>query len=187
MLGTAVADSVLADPGTPVAERADTPRIYGQRIRIDSLSVTAPRELAVLRSSARRDVIIVPWDFDAACRRARWTQTVLWVTPGRTSFFGAVLRDRQHWAGDIPTFDIEFARFEPYPQRIEDGPPGTTPADALTAAEMFSMNESLPMAGDSSANAYTRFAEWQRRHPELVKKFPASRVDFVMRDRRGRS
>jgi hypothetical protein len=51
----------------------------------------------------------------------------------------------------------------------------------------WSMNESLPITGDSAANAYAAFVEWQRRHPDLATKFPATLVDFIMRDRRRRS
>jgi hypothetical protein len=86
---------------------------------------------------------------------AIWDGDDIWLEPGKLVFVTATLRDRAHWAGDLPTFDVI------YPQnRVKTGTYELLPgliADQdrlLTPAELFDLYEKLPDIEDVVASGW---------------------------------
>jgi len=101
--------------------------IYGQRVRIDQLGERARRALP----PGVRDVVLVPWAYGPDCRPLPWSRSARWVTDTRSGVFAAQLRPREHWAGDVPTFDIT-----PFNQPYRDPSPDSTVSDGMPRARV---------------------------------------------------
>ena len=188
-VGTAGADTMLAGPGAeqPVVEEGHYGRgrpraIYGQRVRIQRLERDAPsalRAATVTDSSA----VIVPWDYSASCRRVAWSRSARWLTPGTRGAFVAELRERPHWVGGRPTFDVtpEAAVYpSPWPH---DARSPMIDAPLLSADEFLSLYEVLP-DGDSLRvtpdSAAAPLLRWAQMFPQIAAKQPAAYLlDYV--------
>lgn len=116
-MATSLPDTVPAGDGgyAPVAGlghygRGAARQAYGQRFRLDQLGAHARR---VFPASAA-EVVIVPWDYDAGCRRVAWGRSARWLAEGTSGLFRARLRAREHWVDSLPTFDVSGTSFLPY-------------------------------------------------------------------------
>ncbi len=128
-MGTPLPDTVLAGAGSRTfSEQAGhfgpgTARtIYGQRVSVDRLGARARRALP----AGVREVVLVPWDYGADCRPVPWSRSARWLPDTRSGLFAAQLRPREHWAGNVPTFDIT-----PFMQPYYDPSPDSTVRDWL--------------------------------------------------------
>lgn len=116
-IATSLPDTVLAgDAGyAPVAGtghfgRGAPRQAYGQRFRLDQLGAHARRVFP----TGATEVVIVPWDYDAGCRRVAWGRSARWLAEGTSGLFRARLRAREHWVDSLPTFDVSGTSFLPY-------------------------------------------------------------------------
>jgi hypothetical protein len=182
LIATVKPDTVAAGPGSadyvvsqghfgPARERP----IYGQVVEVERVGGMGAKGLG---PSFRR-VVLVPWDYGANCTPTPWTGSARWLEPGTRGLFTATLRDRAHWAGGLPTFDVRSPDSVPYPQRR--GREGfSVPADSLMSVEdYFSLLEMLPAPDrveSSAADAYRPLFRWAERQPELARRFPASQI-----------
>lgn len=189
-VATTLADTVLAGEGRVHPDSneghwgAGEPHaVYGQIVRIDTLGGANEAELFRLLEQRRsRDVVVVPWDYDPACRPTYWSSSARWTDPGLVGFYEVRLRDEKEWADGRPTFDAFAADLTPYPY----GPfyrAGYLGTDALRsrpsldAHEFFSLYAALPVdlrEGDSAALLPVR--RWAAAHPELAGKYPADEI-----------
>lgn len=145
-LGTALPDTVLAGPGRtrPVegpghfGPESGRPT-YGQLVVVDRFGGPGNR------FDARRDsmVVIVPWDYDSQCRPMRWTRSDRFVEPGVLKFFLPVLRDREFWVGDLPTFDAFAPEWATFPNPPRDSL-RRGPLPWMTAGELFELYQRVP-------------------------------------------
>ncbi len=180
LIATVGADTVAAGPGNvryvvamghfgPAGERS----IYGQVVEVERIGGLAAHRLD---PSVKR-VVLVPWDYGADCRTTPWTRSARWVRPGTRGLFTATLRDRAHWAGGLPTFDVRSPESNPYPQRanIDD-----EAADSLLSIDdYFAVLGLLPtreQADSSVAQAYQPLVRWAAQRPELARRYPLSRM-----------
>ena len=116
-MATALADTVFAGDGgyAPVAGVGHSGRgaprdAYGQRFRLDQLGAHARR---VFPADAR-EVVMVPWDYDAGCARVAWGRSARWLAPGTSGLYRARLRPRGQWVDSTPTFDVSWTSALPY-------------------------------------------------------------------------
>jgi hypothetical protein len=192
MLGVATPDTVLAGHGAveagtgpghwgPGGERP----IHGQLIRVERFGGADSTTLArAFGEAGNRDVVIVPWDYDPACRTAIWSRGARWVPLDRPGTFTVRLRPRSHWAQGIPTFDAFMADIEPYPlgvffQRGYRGTDALQTQPSLTAAQYLELYRALPngqMLRDDPEGAAELVAAWERANPELAATYPAPQI-----------
>jgi hypothetical protein len=181
-------DSAMAGMGAtrlgmfPEAPRPGAPPrrpVFGQ---VATLQRLGGRDTAVIeaafRAAGSREVVLVPWGFDAGCRPAVWTGSSRFAALGHPGFYVARLRERAHWAGPRPTFDVYFAGRYPYPTGsfFRGTPPGTS---VMTAAEYFDLYEALPSSRTPMAQrqqAARRLWGWARANPGAASKAPATHV-----------
>jgi hypothetical protein len=97
--------------------------------------------------------------------------------------FTVMLRERKHWAGDVPTFDAFAADIEPYPHGIfyQHGYRGTDAVqrgEGLTVQEFFEFYLALPPFDSYPDSLQYRKAicDWAAAHPVQAGRFPASRL-----------
>jgi hypothetical protein len=189
-IGTVDADTVLAGAG---AQRYTTEQghygsgtrrlIFGQTARVDRPERAAPQALREAIAT-NRAVVLVPWDFSASCEPVPWTRSARWLAPGKRGVFVGTLRDRAHWVGARPTFDVtpEVAVYpSPWPipgARRPDGP-------VLSADEFLSLYEVLPDGESLEATPVSAVApllRWAQAFPKLAAKQPAAYVLAYLRD-----
>ncbi|HEX8274991.1 MAG TPA: hypothetical protein VF615_20315 [Longimicrobiaceae bacterium] len=179
LVATARADTVAAGPGSvrdevgsgrtgPARGRA----VYGQVVEVERVGGMTASEVG---RSAKR-AVLVPWGYGDDCRPAPWPESARWVEPGERGLFIAMLRDRAHWAGGLPTFDVYLPDANPFPQR--PGREGSgVPADSLMSADdYFALMEILPTperVKASAADAFRPLERWAERHPAPARRFPA--------------
>ena len=191
-VGVALPDTMLAGPGRvrpsrggghwgPGRERT----IYGQLVRVDTLGgVQAGDVRNAFGRRGSREVLIVPWDYDAGCEPTYWTGSARWVTPDLSGFYTVTPRPRREWVEDIPTFDAFSADLEPYPHGafFRAGYRGTDAlktSPSLDARELFGLYNVLPVWEDirhRDSTAFERVFEWARDNPELAARYPAQRI-----------
>jgi hypothetical protein len=161
----------------PAVERA----IYGQVVDAERLGGLAARKLP----PDTKRVVLVPWDYGADCQPTPWARSARWVEPGDHGFFTGVLREREHWAGGLPTFDVFTPSIAPYPVRGGWALRGTRPHpdSILTAEQYFELSNLLPTY-ESIRRLHTEalapLLNWARTHPELTRRYPAS--DIIRRN-----
>ena len=185
-IGRALADTVAAGPGSirytleeghfgrPV-ERT----IHGQLISVERLAAAVPLELRNQIRAAGDRVVLVPWDYDAGCGPVPWARSARWVGAGERGVFEARLRDREHWAGDIPTFDVRAPQMVPYPAAIPRATRTAYVGAALAPDELLELMDSLPTFEEfrrDPPRALARIEGWARAYPELAARFPARRT-----------
>lgn len=180
---TAMPDTLLAGEGVtkPLTVGGHSgngrPRaVYGQLVGIDSIG--GAHLDAVRAALADSQIVVVPWDYDASCETTYWSASARWVAPGLVGFYTALLRDRQYWAGDRPTFDVFSPDQNPYPHTSGFASNARwIPAGMeawLDARGMFSLYQALPLWNDSSETALAPLAAWKAAHPDLAAKYPAN-------------
>jgi hypothetical protein len=189
-VATALADTVLAGENGvhpdsngghwgPGSARA----VYGQVVHVDTLGGVSEAALdQLLEERQSRDVVVVPWDYDPACRTTYWSSSARWTDSGLVGFYAVRLRDEKGWADGRPTFDAFAADLTPYPHGpfYRAGHMGTDALrsrPSLDAREYFSLYAALPVdmrEGDSATLAPVR--RWAAAHPALAGKYPADEI-----------
>jgi hypothetical protein len=195
IVGTALADTVLAGPGNLRPSdlsgnwrRVTEPAVYGQVVRVDSLAGAGDSTVRRALDQRHPTVVVVPWDYDAACQPIYRNGSAQWATPGLSGFYRLALRPPASWAGGRPTFNAFIATIQPYPHGsfLQAGYRGSDALryrPSLTEREMFSFYAVLPtfdVRGDSASLEPLR--RWVAEHPELAVKYPADRaVEWLLR------
>jgi hypothetical protein len=192
LLGRAQPDTVFAGKGEvqPSARTGQsgpgTPRaVYGQRVQVDRFGGADSVSLAqAFRRNGTRVVLIVPWGYDTACETTYWRGSARWIRLREPGVFILLLRPEAQWAKGIPTFDALMADLEPYPhgrfyRREERGTEALKTMPSLTAAEYLELYRALPereTVRTNPAAARQALDWWEQRHPELAKKYPATKI-----------
>ncbi len=191
-IGIAAPDTVEAGPGAVKfnleAGHSGYPRprlIYGQVVRIERIGGA---HAEVLREhfarSSSREVILVPWDYDAGCKTSLWPGSTRWIKRDRPGFFTVTLRPQEYWVGGRPTFDAFMAALEPYPhgEFYRHGYRGTDAlktGPSLSAEEYYTLYEALPDGEEfrrDPREATKALRQWKREHPALARKYPATEI-----------
>lgn len=133
---------------------------------------------AAFRAAGSREVVLVPWEFDAGCRPAAWRRSARWAELGTAGFYVARLRQRAHWAGARPTFDVYFAGRYPYPTGsfFRAAPPAQP---ALTPDEYFELYGALPARRTPYPQreaAGRQLWQWAERNREVAAKPLAAQI-----------
>jgi hypothetical protein len=176
-VGTAAADTVLAGAGlvsyvtAPDHRGRRTDRaIYGQIARVDRLERAAAASLRDAIMAADSRVVLVRWDLDPACDVIPWPGGARWMTPGAPAVHFATLRDRVHWVGRRPTFDV-MAETDSYDPAVY--PRGWGRDSVLSADEFLTYYERLPDYAALTAtpdSAVAPVIRWVQEHPELARR-----------------
>lgn len=191
-VATANPDTVFAGPGQvrPSIESghwgpANNRAIYGQLVTILRLrGANKPDAESAFARQRSRTAVVVPWDYDPGCQPVPWARSARWVTNPQPGFYRARLRAHVEWIDGRPTYDAFRADIEPYPhgKYFERGYRNTDSAQApgaLTASEYFDLYSALPALAEARRDpegALKRLIEWEARHPEQARRFPATRV-----------
>lgn len=187
--GRATVDTLPAGPGAvsfgsggghygPTDRRA----IYGQVVRVDQLGGPASR----LLPQGTQEVVVVPWDYDPACRPLAWGRSARWASPGPRGFYIASLRAPEHWLAGKPTFDLHNPGHLPYTgtERIREMGRNTALSSLLSPEQVFDFYQALPTADEvtkSKAEALGTLRRWVQTHPDLAQRPPAERLlDYVL-------
>jgi hypothetical protein len=179
--GQATADTLLTGPGAVSYGsggghygRTDRRAIYGQVVRVDQLGGPATR----LLPQGTREVVVVPWDYDAACQPLAWGRSAQWVPPGTRGFYIASLRAPEHWVAGKPTFDLHNPGHLPYTgtERIREMGRDTAVSTLLSPDQVFDFYQALPTADEVAkrkAEALGMLRRWVQAHPDLAQRPPA--------------
>ena len=170
--GSATGDTLLAGPGSfgPNAPGG----IYGQVIRVDRMGGPAAARLP----DSVREAVVVPWDYDVACRPLPWREGTSWAAPGTPAFYLAALRPPSQWVDGKPTFDLHNPRHLPYtatrpiPEMVGD----TALASLLSPDQLFEFFQQFPTVAQMESErllALRPVDTWVRDHPELAARPPA--------------
>lgn len=189
-MGTALSDTVLAGPGAirPTVARGHFGRgaartIYGQRVRVDQIGAQATRAFG----PDAREVVMVPWDYDAGCAPVAWNGSARWMAPERSGLFRAQIRPREHWVEGLPTFDLMGIAYQPYGGQLRRGEvssqAGENSATRLTPEELLRFLDDVPPYRRSPDSLGTlillrRFAA----DPAMAKRYPVDEVISSLRD-----
>lgn len=181
-LGSALPDTVFAGPGRIQSTGAGPGHagpggagaFRGQLVRVTRLDPAFEQQLGpALRSSGGR-MVLVGWDYDAACQRLPRVARADWMQAGRSGLFHGALRPRESWAGELPTLDVFAPEFVPYPEAPglsdglrRDGRPMASPE------QLFEYVTAVP-AGVWSAELDSRLQRWAKEHPQLAGLSPIS-------------
>jgi hypothetical protein len=191
LLGTATPDTLLSGQGpvTPTGLRGQqgsgrAPSVYGQVIRLERFGGADSATVArALDGADDPRIVVVPWAYDASCAVTTWNGSTRWVPLEERGLFRTPrLRDEEGWAEGLPTFDIYFARFEPYPlasyhREVPRDPRGPRRGPLLTVDEHVHLLQTFPRREvvqhdpEEGAVALTR---WEAEHPDLATKYPAA-------------
>ena len=179
--GTATVDTLRAGPGSvrygaggghfaAGVER----EIYGQLVAVGALGGRAVEGWA----EGVEEVVVVPWDYDPACRPLPWGRSARWVQPGTEGFYIAELRAPEHWVDGKPTVDLHNPGNLPYTtnEPIRGMMPGTPVDSMLTHAQLFDLYRALPSASEidgAGAAALGPLRDWIERNAELARRPPA--------------
>jgi hypothetical protein len=189
LLASASPDTIAAGPGHVISSGdrghfgsgAPGP-IYGQVFTVARFGGADSTTLA-RAFQRRRDtrVVIVPWDYDPACKTTRWTRGFAWVPIAKPGTFMLKLRPDSLWADGLPVFDVFVAEFQPYPlspayvrilQEIQ-------PRRAMSAEQYFELLSAMPTDEDRynmPDSAWVMFARWQATRADLASLYPASEI-----------
>lgn len=177
----ATADTLLAGAGAVSYGsggghygRTDRQGIYGQLVQVDHLGGPAAR----LLPQGTREVVVVPWDYDPACRPLAWGRSARWVSPGTRGFYIASLRSPERWAAGKPTFDLHNPGHLPYTgtERIREMGRDTAISSLLSPNQVFDLYQALPTAdevAEGKREALGALRRWVQAHPDLAKRPPA--------------
>jgi len=173
-IGVATADSL---PGGAPVNRGPGPLgrdslalaapPWSQVVTIERLSTSAPTSLAKAISRNSERVLLIPWVYGPDCSPGTWTGSALWMEPGTRGFFSGVLRPKEKWVGDVPTFDVGAPFNLPYPSSrsferyLRGGPP-------LTADELMSLYDSLPRWTFERTDRLTSLKREQEKRSALI-------------------
>lgn len=151
---------------------------HGQVVEVERIGGTAA---GVLDPSVRR-VVLVAWDYDPRCNTIPWAGSARWMEPGTRGLVTALLRDRAHWAGGLPTLDVYTPHSQPYPQRSKRA---HLPPDSLLPVEdYFALIGLLRIRGQSDwmdTKVHLPVFQWAERHPGLAGRYPASEITAYAR------
>jgi hypothetical protein len=144
--------------------------------RVDGRDTAAVE--AAFREIGAREVVLVPWEFDAGCRPAAWRRSARWAELGVAGFYVARLRERAHWSAGRPTFDVYFAGRYPYPSGsfFRAAPPAQP---ALTPDEYFDLYGALPARRTpyrEREQAGRRLWQWAERNRTVAAKPLAAQI-----------
>ena len=179
-IGTALADTVQTGPGDikyevagghfgPARDRV----IFGQRVSVEQLSAAERR----LLPGNTREMILVPWDYDAACQPTPWSRSARWIPSGTRGIYNARLRAPSHWVRGVPTLDVMAPGGIPYTGHVAST--RTNGAPLLSIEELFSIAQLVPDPDSQRIDAEraTRpLREWAQQRPELAEREPAKTV-----------
>jgi len=188
--GVARPDTVLAGPDTVTitgsswsgghAGSGQRITIYGQLFHVGRVASTTDSALTTAIAAAGHEVILVPWDYDPACRTLPYSASARWVQSSEVGFFHGVLRDRAHWIGGRPTLDVFDPFAEPYPTAIEHRGRVVRAHGAITPDELLDLISSLPEGIPGTAEQDLEpLHVWATRHERLAKSYPA--VEIISR------
>lgn len=175
LIATATPDTLPASAGDVryTLERGTRERaIHGQVVRVERVGGAQAAEFPAGADRA----VLVPWSYDAGCRRTLWTGSARWVEPGGRGLYWSALRPRDQWVDGLPTLDIGDPFQSPYSGGSEEWR-GTD--SILTIEQLFDLLLLLPPLdeGDASPEASARpLMEWARANPELARLHPASDI-----------
>jgi hypothetical protein len=190
LVGAAVPDTAPAGLGATRPSEAGghwgagrARAVFGQVIRVDRLAGadSAVLERAFMRLDAR-EVVVVPWDYGPDCRAVVWGRSFRWVETAAPGFYRLRPRPESEWTTGRPVLDAFRADLEPYPhgiffQRGYRGTHAVRTGPALTPAEYFSLYSALPpssVASERPQAARAILDAWERTHPDLAAKYPAT-------------
>ena len=195
-IGAATSDTMRAGQGRnwhlgwlPFGGRS----IHGQVMRVERLaSSTDPALAAAVRRSGGR-VVVVPWTNTPACTRVRWEQSARWLDVGTRGLFVARLRDPKHWAGGVPTVDLNPSggRYRGIPYTGEPGRAGTLGirAEWLAPDDLLDLVVVRPTYREYERDPDAAFAplrRWAAAHPALAAREPAKEMlasaDYASRE-----
>lgn len=192
LVGSAMPDTLLSGPGTvrhepnpghwgPPSERP----IFGQVVRVEGLGGSDSASLeSAFRRLGVREVIVVPWDYDAGCQPVAWSRSARWVETASPGFYRLRVRPESHWIAGKPVLDAFAADLEPYPhglffQRGYRGTDALRRGPSLTPEEYFALYAVLPdraqVARDPSS-VIAALEAWERAHPAAAAKYPAPQI-----------
>lgn len=192
-IGRAADDTLFAGPGSVrygvrgghwSSNRDDRP-VYGQRVIVERIAGAGADALS--RSfSQRKDssVVVVPWDYDPACKHTLWGRSFVWTPPDSVGVFTVSLRPHSQWAAQWPTFDAFAADMEPYPHGIfyQTGYLGTDAVprgEALSVTHFFDFYLALPEYDPDRSHSlryWETLCDWAAAHPREARLFPAAHV-----------
>lgn len=177
-IGRARPDTVLAGAGEvefvigpghfgPPGSRA----IHGQLVEVERFGAATG-----LDAASHPVAVVVPWDYDPACRTTPWTASARFLDVGRRGVYRVRERPREHWVEGLPTFDAFFPQIQGFPggTRIsrDRGP-------TLSVDQFFELYELLP-SEEELREAHWAAAEpvmvWARESPERLALYPAEEV-----------
>jgi hypothetical protein len=105
-LAVPMSDTVLAGAGDLQLGRGGghtgpgvRAQIFGQRVRVIAVSGAGATEVA-------REVVLVPWDFDAACYPVPWASSARWLTGSDTVLIRARRRGAAHRGASVEAYDV---------------------------------------------------------------------------------
>lgn len=189
-LGRAVPETVAVTQGriSPLAAAGHWGNgrvrpLFGQVVRVDT-GAGAGSELLYRTFAQRgnRDVVIVPWDYDAGCQPTYWTASAQWILSDRVGFYALRLRPVEEWSGGRPTFDARQASATPYPHGpfFAAGYGGTgvmRTSPYLAAAELFDLYGVLPTSGTGTRPTdLDPVLRWRDANPGLARQYPADKI-----------
>jgi hypothetical protein len=187
--GVATADTLPAGPGTVgYSSRAghsgpaNHKPIHGQVIRTDRIGGPAAEQL----SGEVREVVVVPWGYDTACRPLVLGGSFRWVEPGTAGFYIAVLRAPEHWVDGKPTVDLHNPGHLPYTgtERIREMGRDTAVASLLSPDQIFDFYQAAPFAAEVvrlRSESLEPLRSWAIARPDLARRPPAERLlDWVL-------
>lgn len=156
-----------ADTARAPAARGGDRALHGQVVRLDS-------SIGEQRAAGTR-AVLVPWGRNDSCRRVPWASSARWLRPGRPALVAAKLRPRARWVHGMPTYDVDAAEQQPYPEKGEVG----WEEPLLSVTEFADFLASVPTEEADSLDpeaARRPLWTWARRHRALAAKDPASTI-----------
>lgn len=189
-LATPTSDTLRATPGAMLLEgvgapgaeghaggRDESPDFAGQILTLERVDLRDPGRLA-----GHDRMLVVPWDYDPACRPLPWTGAALAWPVGRTGVYQLALRPDSLWVDGTPTADVLNVRAQGYERgaltpRLVGGP------GALDAEQLLDLFTHVPWRSEVDAlglDALAPLDAWSAR-TGLADQVPA---DFIVRSTR---
>ena len=158
--------------------------VHGQVMWVDRLVSSADPSLAAAVRRAGGRVVVVPRFM--SCRSGSWQESARWLDVGMRGLFVARLREPEHWAGGVPTFDLDPAgrRWHGVPYV---GAPGfglrrDGVDDWLRPDELLDVLAVRPTLDELERDpdaAVAGLRHWEAAHPTLAAREPARGVLHV--------
>lgn len=162
VVGVALSDTAAVDTGTafPVLLARSGVLRHGQKFLIRRSSMPLPSDTAVL----------VQWRATPDSPPLLPRGTSMWMRPGAELFVQGTLRDREHWARGLPTFDVVGAYAGPA------APGALDPDSVMTPQERFdfcSLQVDLTLLEEGAWPPQIEPIAWARRSNGAWRKYPA--------------